>query len=66
VLLICDAWFDIMTAGPGQVWVSVFRAEPNPGRIPLTAEGDSGAVRGKAHTDEKGKLTDEKGKNTMA
>jgi hypothetical protein len=23
VLLICDAWFDIMTAGPGQLWISV-------------------------------------------
>src|ERR1700751_3644163 len=26
VLLICDAWFDIMTAGPGQLWVSVLTA----------------------------------------
>src|SRR5271168_5246642 len=23
VLLICDAWFNIMTAGPGQLWTSV-------------------------------------------
>ncbi|MBV9513011.1 MAG: hypothetical protein JO280_03055, partial [Mycobacteriaceae bacterium] len=22
VLLICDAWFDVLTAGPGQVWTS--------------------------------------------
>jgi hypothetical protein len=26
VLLICDAWFDIMTAGPGQFWISVMTA----------------------------------------
>jgi hypothetical protein len=26
VLLICDAWFDLMTAGPDDVWVSVFTA----------------------------------------
>jgi hypothetical protein len=26
VLLICDAWFDIMTAGPGQLWMSVVTA----------------------------------------
>ena len=26
VLLICDAWFDIMTAGPGQLWISVMTA----------------------------------------
>ncbi|MGH3636886.1 hypothetical protein [Mycobacterium sp.] len=23
ILLICDAWFDVMTAGPSDVWVSV-------------------------------------------
>jgi hypothetical protein len=26
VLLICDAWFDIMTAGPGQLWISLMTA----------------------------------------
>src|ERR1700759_1740668 len=26
VLLICAAWFDIMTAGPGQVWISFLTA----------------------------------------
>lgn len=26
VLLICDAWFDLMTAGPEDVWLSVFTA----------------------------------------
>ena len=26
VLLICDAWFDIMTAGPGQLWISMMTA----------------------------------------
>lgn len=26
VLLICDAWFDLMTAGPDDIWISVFTA----------------------------------------
>jgi hypothetical protein len=26
VLLICDAWFDLMTAGPNDVWFSVITA----------------------------------------
>jgi hypothetical protein len=26
VLLICDAWFDVMTAGPHDLWVSALRA----------------------------------------
>jgi hypothetical protein len=26
VLLICDAWFDLMTAGPNDLWLSVFTA----------------------------------------
>ncbi len=26
VLLICDAWFDLMTAGPDDVWLSVVTA----------------------------------------
>jgi hypothetical protein len=26
VLLICDAWFDVMTAGPHDLWVSALTA----------------------------------------
>ncbi|OSC25868.1 hypothetical protein B8W69_17640 [Mycobacterium vulneris] len=26
VLLICDAWFDLMTAGPKDIWLSVITA----------------------------------------
>jgi hypothetical protein len=26
ILLICDAWFDLMTAGPGDVWLSTVTA----------------------------------------
>jgi hypothetical protein len=26
VLLICDAWFDLMTAGPRDIWLSIFTA----------------------------------------
>jgi hypothetical protein len=33
VLLICDAWFDIMTAGPNDVWLSVLTAAL--GELPL-------------------------------
>jgi hypothetical protein len=33
VLLICDAWFDIMTAAPSQIWVSVLTAAL--GNLPL-------------------------------
>jgi hypothetical protein len=33
VLLICDAWFDIMTAGPKDVWLSVLTAAL--GELPL-------------------------------
>jgi hypothetical protein len=33
ILLICDAWFDIMTAGPGDMWVSVLTAAL--GELPL-------------------------------
>lgn len=35
ILLLCDAWFDIMTAEPGDVWVSVATAVF--GEIPLAA-----------------------------
>ena len=43
VLLICDAWFDILTAGPGQVWVSVLTAAL--GNLPLAVILITGAVR---------------------
>jgi len=33
VLLVCDAWFDIMTAGPADLWLSVFTAAL--GELPL-------------------------------
>lgn len=33
VLLICDAWFDIMTAGPSDLWLSVLTAVL--GELPL-------------------------------
>jgi hypothetical protein len=33
VLLICDGWFDLMTAGPGQIWVSALTAAL--GNLPL-------------------------------
>src|ERR1700748_1934019 len=43
VLLICDAWFDIMTAGPGQVWISVLTAALL--NLPLAAIMIAGAMR---------------------
>jgi hypothetical protein len=43
VLLICDAWFDIMTAAPDQMWVSVLTAAF--GNLPLAAILITGAVR---------------------
>jgi len=43
VLLICDAWFDIMTAGPGQLWISVLTAALL--NLPLAAIMIAGAVR---------------------
>jgi hypothetical protein len=43
VLLVCDAWFDIMTAGPHQVWVSVSTAALI--NVPLAAIMITGAVR---------------------
>ncbi|MFZ0716649.1 hypothetical protein [Mycobacterium sp.] len=43
VLLICDAWFDIMTAGPGQVWTSVSTAALI--NIPLAVIMITGAIR---------------------
>jgi len=43
VLLICDAWFDIMTAAPGQVWISVLTAALI--NLPLATIMITGAVR---------------------
>ena len=43
VLLICDAWFDILTANPGQIWVSVLTAAL--GNLPLAVIMITGAVR---------------------
>jgi hypothetical protein len=43
VLLICDAWFDIMTAGPGQLWISMVTAALL--NVPLAAIMVTGAVR---------------------
>lgn len=43
VLLICDAWFDIMTAGPGQMWMSALTAALL--NLPLAAIMIAGAVR---------------------
>ena len=43
VLLICDAWFDLMTAGPGDVWVSVITAVGI--EVPLGIFMIRGAVR---------------------
>jgi len=43
VLLICDAWFDIMTAGPGQMWMPVLTAALL--NLPLAAIMIAGAVR---------------------
>ena len=43
VLLICDAWFDIMTAGPGQLWPSVLAAAVL--NLPIAAIMITGAVR---------------------
>jgi hypothetical protein len=43
VLLICDAWFDIMTAGPGQLRLSVLTAAL--GNLPLAVIMTTGAVR---------------------
>jgi len=43
VLLICDAWFDIMTASPSQIWESVLTAAL--GNLPLAVILISGASR---------------------
>jgi hypothetical protein len=43
VLLICDAWFDIMTSGPDQVWISVFTAAAF--NVPIAVLLMTGALR---------------------
>jgi hypothetical protein len=43
VLLICDAWFDIMTAAPGQLWMSASTAALV--NLPVAAIMITGAVR---------------------
>src|SRR5271156_498428 len=43
VLLICDAWFDLMTAGSGDFWVSVLTAAL--GDLPLAAVLITGTLR---------------------
>ena len=43
VLLICDAWFDILTASPRGIWVSVLTAAL--GNLPLAVIMITGAVR---------------------
>jgi hypothetical protein len=43
VLLICDAWFDVMTAGPADKWVSVLTAVL--AELPLAIILMSGALR---------------------
>jgi hypothetical protein len=43
VLLICDAWFDIMTAGPDQLWMPLVTAVFL--NVPVAAIMITGAVR---------------------
>jgi hypothetical protein len=43
VLLICDAWFDVMTAGPDTMWLSVATAVL--AELPLAGLMISGAGR---------------------
>lgn len=43
VLLVCDAWFDIMTAGPNDFWVSVLTAVL--GDLPMAALLITGTLR---------------------
>jgi hypothetical protein len=43
VLLICDAWFDVMTAAPADTWPSVLTAVL--GELPLAALLITGALR---------------------
>ena len=43
ILLVCDAWFDLMTAGSGDFWVSVLIAAL--GDLPLAAVLITGTLR---------------------
>jgi hypothetical protein len=43
VLLICDAWFDVLTAGPGDRWLSGLTAVL--GELPLAILLISGSLR---------------------
>jgi hypothetical protein len=43
ILLICDAWFDVMTAAPADRWLSVLTAVV--GELPLAAVLITGALR---------------------
>jgi len=43
ILLICDAWFDLMTAAPEDRWLSVFTAVL--GELPLAVLLITGALR---------------------
>ncbi|AGB20732.1 hypothetical protein Mycsm_00277 [Mycobacterium sp. JS623] len=43
VLLVCDAWFDVMTAAPADRWLSVLTAVA--GELPLAALLITGALR---------------------
>jgi hypothetical protein len=43
ILLICDAWFDILTADPHQIWVSVMTAAL--GNLPLAMIMIAGALQ---------------------
>lgn len=43
ILLVCDAWFDVMTAAPSDRWLSVLTAVA--GELPLAALLITGALR---------------------
>jgi hypothetical protein len=43
ILLVCDAWFDVMTAAPADRWLSVLTAAL--GELPLAAVLITGALR---------------------
>jgi hypothetical protein len=43
ILLVCDAWFDVMTAGPTDMWLSVLTAAL--GELPLAVILITGALR---------------------
>ena len=43
ILLVCDAWFDLMTAGSGDFWVAVLTAAL--GDLPLAAVLITGTLR---------------------